>query len=527
MSDTPASAIGTRNPHELRSTHWLLLGLCLALFVALRIVWIGHLLTWDEAMTLCTVRSFVSGGEDYFSNWLWRHPPLFPLLMSLLSPLKTGFAERVEVLAIALGAVNLLILFHLNRRLFGIPVALASVFFLAVMPGAVFFDVWVKTDHPVNTFGLLAIILLLANRTFYAGLSLGLAFLFKETAVFYAGVIGLLWMCGVTGRRRFSDLFAITCVPLVTCGWWYLMVTLQPNQDISAGGPPPGILDHIWLAFGGNPLWVKPWNYYVGQLFANLGWLGGLLSLGGLAALIWRARIFFMAGPVPGEPFLFRGWLWPVLLAVPSIVLLSLLPGKVPWIVIVLLPALATLQAVAAAALVAEIHRRLTSHPAVTPVMSRSIAAGAALVMGLLCLTAVFGRDYESVLRKIDAGQAYGASCSREAARIMNRLVKDDERVLLTSFHYWQGIQPGDPCAVFAYYYERRGGVILRSHKASFEDLLKDIRKYELDWALLSPEMGKAEFEIFDGFIKTLHLNPCRLRRAYIFHTTELYQAQP
>jgi len=230
---------------------------------------------------------------------------------------------------------------------------------------------------------------------------------------------------------------------------------------------------------------------------------------------------------VPAAPALSGARLWPVLLAVPSILLLSLLPGKVPWVVIVLLPALATLQAVAATALIAGIHRLLKSRPAVTPVMSRSIAAGAALVMGLLALTAVYGRDYESVLRKVDAGQCYGASCSREAAQAMNRLVRDDERVLLTSFHYWQGIPPGDPCAVFAYYYQRRGGVILRSHKAGYEDLVKDIRKYRLDWAVVSPEVGQPEFQMFDGFIKTLKLKPCRLRRAYVFRTTELYEPGP
>jgi hypothetical protein len=173
------------------------------------------------------------------------------------------------------------------------------------------------------------------------------------------------------------------------------------------------------------------------------------------------------------------------------------------------------------------LRRLLKPLPAVTSVMSRSIAAGAALVIGLLALAAVYGRDYESVLRKVDPGHWYGASCSRETAQAMNRLVRDDERVLLTSFLYWQGIPPGDPCAVFAYYYQRRGGVILRSHKAGYEDLVKDIRKYRLDWAVLSPEVGQPEFQMFDGFIKTLKLKPCRLRRAYIFRTTELYEPGP
>jgi hypothetical protein len=305
------------------------------------------------------------------------------------------------------------------------------------------------------------------------------------------------------------------------------MVTLQPHGK---GSPPPGILDHIWLAFGGNPLWVKPWNYYAGQILTNLGLPGVALTLGGLAVLGRQARSWFKTDRPPTEPAapaLFRGKLWPIFMTVPSVLLLSLLPGKVPWVIIVLLPAFATLEAVATAALVAGIHRRLQSPRGAAPFASRAAAAGVALIIGLPALIAVYGRDYESVLREVDAGQCYGASCSREAARVLNRLVRDDERVLLTSFHYWQGIPPGDPCAVFAYYYQPRGGVILRSHKTGYEDLVKDIRRYKLDWAVLSPEMGEDEVKMFDGFIKTLKLKPCRLHRAYIFHTTELYQSVP
>jgi len=60
--------------------------LCILVFAALRIRWLGHLLVWDEAMSLCTIRSLLSHGTDDFSNWFWRHPPLFSLLTALLQP---------------------------------------------------------------------------------------------------------------------------------------------------------------------------------------------------------------------------------------------------------------------------------------------------------------------------------------------------------------------------------------------------------------------------------------------------------
>jgi hypothetical protein len=65
----------------------------LLLHVLLRLPHIGHLLTWDEAMNLLSVRALVAGGHDFYSLWFWRHPPTYAMLMSLLRPLADGFAE--------------------------------------------------------------------------------------------------------------------------------------------------------------------------------------------------------------------------------------------------------------------------------------------------------------------------------------------------------------------------------------------------------------------------------------------------
>ena len=94
---------------------------CAAVFFVLRARFISHLLAWDEAMNLCSVRSFYAGGTDEFSGWFWRHPPLYTLLMTLCAPLKSGFAERVEFMTIGIGLVNLALLFLLNRNLTSQP----------------------------------------------------------------------------------------------------------------------------------------------------------------------------------------------------------------------------------------------------------------------------------------------------------------------------------------------------------------------------------------------------------------------
>src|SRR5688572_4124292 len=91
---------------ELTRVTWLLLAGCVALFIVLRARWVGHLLVWDEAMALCTARSFTAGADDPFAAWFWRHPPLHSVLLLALSPLKPGFAERAEVLSITIAAIN-------------------------------------------------------------------------------------------------------------------------------------------------------------------------------------------------------------------------------------------------------------------------------------------------------------------------------------------------------------------------------------------------------------------------------------
>jgi hypothetical protein len=56
---------------------------------------------------------------------------------------------------------------------------------------------------------------------------------------------------------------------------------------------------------------------------------------------------------------------------------------------------------------------------------------------------------------------------------------------------------------------------------------VKDIKKYRLDWALLSPLPGPLEYEVFGGFERQFHLKPHRLRQAFLFRTRTVYQDSP
>ena len=520
-----------------RKTAIVSFAVCVLVYAALRARWIGHLLTWDEAMNLCSVRALATCSHDHFSNWFWRHPPFLSVLTLLLNPLEESFARRVEIMCIVIGILNLGLLFALNRKVFGTVTALLSIYFLSVMPGSAFFDVWIKRDHTVTTFGLTALLLLVSRKPLYAGLSLGLAFLSKETAVFYAVTAVLLWFCGVPGRRKLKDLMALTITPAATAGWWYHLESISPVsgriESVS------GFLDriagsfaqHARLAVSTESGWNRPWNYYLGLLDHHLNAVGIVLAILGAATLAVQAILIRKRSKsslsLPGhgagkEAIGAMASFWPLLALVPSYTILSILPSKVPWVTITLFPAWATLQAVFAGAIVGKIISNPASLSTAGQKILPRIGSAAAGVLVFAALFLACRLDYDRLLELTAPGQKRGAEWSLEAAQAMNAVTRPEHRVLLTSFYYWKNILPGQACPVFAHYYRGGAEILMRPHQAAFEQLHNDLIEYDIDWALLSPLPGRHEHEIFGGFVEQLKLQPIKLSRAWLFRTDKL-----
>jgi hypothetical protein len=530
VTDTVSTKpLGTHTEQKLSRGALILLGACVLLFLLLRVRWIGHLLVWDEAMTLCTVRSFKAGANDAFAGWFWRHPPIYSVFMLLLQPFNSGFAERAELLSIGFGVASQLLVFQLNRRIFGVVAALWSAFFLAVLPGSTFFDVWIKQDHPVATFGLLAMLLLLSRRTLYAGISLGLALLSKETAIYYALAIFLLWLGGACGRRSIKDFLAITVTPALTAGWWYFIVV--PKAGITGSGGGRGILEHFQFAVQKTNVWSDSWHYYFTKLPAELGWMVlPICVLGACVAIRWFTRPSSTLAAASDTP---RVWLaWPVLLVVPALMLLSLLPSKVPWVVISLFPAWATLAALPLAAVLSLVNpgKRSKGPQAQSERAGLSYetgAAGWAITIAVVLATGIFAgtRHYEPLLREIAESQWRGAAFSRESAAALNRLAADGDRALITSFYYWKGVPTGHPDPIFACYLTKKIDVLVRNHERPYEEVMADIKQYRLDWALLSPEPGPGASDLFGKIQAELGLEPHKLSGAWLYNTKSVYRS--
>ena len=276
-----------------------------------------------------------------------------------------------------------------------------------------------------------------------------------------------------------------------------------------------GAGDVFQFAVNSQALWRSEWTFYFAQLPVLLGWLGVTLAVAGAA---WAVHAWRKDRAADGLP---AAWsVWPLMVLVPALLLISIVPNKVPWIVISLLPAWAALMALAVNELV-KLSDKIFSPRAAWLRPALTVGCAVMVAGGMLAAST---RDYEPMLRRVAESQWRGAANSKEAAEILNRNVRDDERVLLTSFYYWQGLPPGLPDPIFTYYLVKKPAVLLRSHRRALDDVLADIHAHQIDWALLSPEPGEAANALFGGLERTLGVSPKRTAGAWLFRTTEARQ---
>jgi len=355
-----------------------------------------------------------------------------------------------------------------------------------------------QQDHPVVTFGLLALLALHSRRFFLSGLCLGLALLSKATAAFYCLGVFLLWLAGASGKRSVKDVAVLIGTSAITCGWWYLIVLSNARA--------PGSADVFKFAASREAIWQSEWYFYFARLPLELGWTALPLAMIGAFLVLQTEKNNAFA-------------LWPVAVLAPALLMITVVPNKVPWIVIVLLPAWASLAGVAVRTLV----QALCAWQ-----MKRGTAVTALCAAGIGAAT-FFGspRDYEATLRRFAEAQWRGAVNSKQTAEAANTVVMDGERMLVTSFHYWKGLPEGLPDPVFTYYFVKKPIVLVRSHKLSLAELIADVRQHRLDWALLSPEPQNSA-PITGGLQQRFGLVPAKATAgALLYRTTVIYQSGP
>lgn len=493
---------------------WLgLLSLFVVAGVHLRGQWTGHILMWDEAMELGSVRSRAAGQVDMTTNWIWRHPPLYTCFMRLCAPLQPGFDKRVEWMNIGWFLATGLVLCRFNHRFISDRVGYLSFAILAILPGAVFFDVWIKRDHPVALFSLLAFWAFASGRAVVAGALMGAAILCKEVATFYLVGLLLIWACYERGTDRWRQLLLFLVPCGLTFGWWYLWVL----PSVAAANATPEswaavvwekVSEHFaWAAGEHRSGWEGAPLFYVRQLLQDVGPMLLLVTVIGLVE----------AGGFRADPHrsgLARGLArWPLWVLVPAMVLLSLLSGKVAWVVICLMPAWATLTAMGVDGML-NLFERAIVHPVLKAM------AGITLILGLGVVTVLQskGGSYEDAFRGRAEGQLVGAEHSRAAAELVNRLVEPGDTVLLSCFYHWSGLPRNCPCPVFSWYLQVPVAASLCDDADSPVILFSRIRTERPDWALLSPVEGEDSEAMIRGLESGLGVQPVATTATTLFY---------
>ncbi len=148
-------------------------------------------LNFDEARFALYCRSFVNGMDDFWSESINMHPPLYLWLCAYLGKGYGSGAVTYEVISLVFSFGTLLITGRIGWSLFGRWTGAMSMFFLAVLPASSVFDVWIKEDAAAVFFITLTIYLFARKKYYWSGLALGMGMLSKEIAIFALLTIGL------------------------------------------------------------------------------------------------------------------------------------------------------------------------------------------------------------------------------------------------------------------------------------------------------------------------------------------------
>lgn len=421
----------------------------LAVFILLRARWMGHLLMWDEAMNICSTRAFAAGGHDAYSGWFWRYPPIMNLLLCLLKPLAPGFIARAEWVPLLISVATFFALARFNQSFFGPSVALISAVALAVMPGSVFFSLWIKQDGLAALMGLLAIWATVRGRWIPAGILLGIALLAKQTAAFHALTIAIL----LATRRQWKPLLIIAAISAVTSLWWYFLFSTSDRQFFN------------FFATGSDnaaELWKKPWYFYFIVLWRDVGFVGCVFAVLG----------FIKSLPSQDDTR------WPAILSAVGFGILTISGGKTIWYPAILYPAIATLIAIGACALWSWATERLT--------LGRGpLAFLATIVLAASTAMPVVFSDYESNMELREPGMWDASFSSKQAADALNARVADGQRALITPMHYY-GPEVTYPCPIFAAYLKDMP-LIIRPNTLTESQFIEAVRDSQISWAMVSP----------------------------------------
>ena len=301
----------------------LLLLLIMLLHVVLRMRFLNHQLIIDEGNNLLCLQSLAGRYPGLgFGQLLRYHPPLYLVLANFLSML-TGQrnAAFYETFSIALSALTLVPLYLLGKELLTRRAGLLACLAYAVTPAAMAMDSWIKVDPLEVLFAVCFVYFLVREKPGWAGLSLGLALLSKETAVFIIAGF-LVYLVLARDRRLARVFFRALLLGVLLSFWWYLFMSQTRGRFLS------------FLL--GTHAEVSMFDYGVFYYFKGaLADLGPFLVIMVLGGSIYGLYAFFHDKR--------RKALLPLACALTPYLMFLVLKGKPPWMITTVIPFIALL----------------------------------------------------------------------------------------------------------------------------------------------------------------------------------------
>lgn len=460
-------------------------------FIYFRANTLGHLLMWDEARNMISLRAFLANNYlDPFYRSYFLHPPLYMVFAAFSFPFKAGLDIRLELLSLFFSYLTLLIMYVLSAKAGGWKYALLSGFFLSLMPVSIGYDTWIKRDGLAACLGYLAIFLLLNRKFLWCAAALSFSMLAKENALFFilaAAVILFVFK----ERGSLKKLSLIYGVVVICTGWWYLFFSSMPAD-----------LFNIYLSAKGDAsAWANSSSYYFKKLLPDLG----------LPMLI-----FFITGICYILYLSFRKketrWLPPVIIFlcvyIPSSFIIM---AKTPWLSVSAAPAMAMIAAAGALFLFRSTKK------------AKSLLVIFVLIFGFL-IDGGLSFSYSGYHKKTYPNGWAGADNSRTLAFYLNGHMRADERLMLTQFSYW-GTPICTMCPVFLYYYNG-SPVYVIDGRDSAEEVIKAAAKNKISWIAVadSQKSGFNFHPLVKGIMDSFPVKPEKAGSSYVWNTEALWR---
>ena len=459
-----------------------------AAFFYLRLRFIGHPLMWDEAWNILSLRAYIVNAVKDPFYWFYKfHPPLYMTFARLLLPFKEGFAIRLEYLSLFFAYLVFVAMYVLSTRIGGWKYAWFSGIFLSAMPSSIAYDTWIKRDNLASAFGYTALILLLKRKYLWCGVLLSLSLLSKESGIFFA-LAAIILLFFMKEKRVFKWFITIVSTIFVLSAWWYLFFSEMTTHGFS----------FFFTKGDYSQLWSQNSLYYLKKLLPDLGTIIFIFMAFGFIVLMWRS---------------FRDketkWLFPIVVALCVYVPISLLFRlKSPWLFLPAVPALTMIAGGGAVFLLEKCQRRNSLCPIF-------------YLLILLVFFYGFTFSYADYQMETYPNGWPGALSSKKLAGYLNEHMKEDDRLMITNFTYWD--MP--VCPIFIYYWKSHEIQIIKTSE-SVNEIEKEIIKNKISWLVVvgSPDPKKNPAGLITALKATELKKPKVVGWSYVWNTEELWR---